>query len=87
MNARAKKLREEALELPKKARVELVHDLLLSLEDKPFDSPEAVTKAWAEEIDARVADVKTGRVKLVGMEKALRDVRGGLKRGRARRTR
>lgn len=45
MNARAKKLREEVLELPKGARAKLAHDLLLSLEDEPFDPPADVQKA------------------------------------------
>jgi putative addiction module component (TIGR02574 family) len=87
VNARAKKLREEALELPKKARAKLAHDLLLSLEDEPFDAPEEVERAWAVEIDRRIRDVKEGRVKLIPAEQALRDVRASLKRVRARRAR
>jgi putative addiction module component (TIGR02574 family) len=87
VTARAKKLREEALELPKTARAKLAHDLLLSLEDPPFDPPQEVEKAWAAEIDERVRDVKEGRVKLVPVEDAVHDVRASLKRVRAQRTR
>lgn len=87
VNARAKKLREEALELPTKARAELAHDLLLSLEEEPFDAPEDVEKAWAAEIERRVQDVKEGRVKLIPADQVLRDVRAGLKRVRAQRAR
>ena len=87
MNARAKKLREEALELPKKVRAELAHDLLLSLEDAPFDKPVVVEEAWAAEIERRVEDVKLGRVRLVPAEQALRSVRASLKRARTQRTR
>ena len=87
VNARAKKLREEALELPKTARAKLAHDLLLSLEDRPFDPPQEVQKSWAAEIDERVRDVKEGRVKLVPVEDAVRAVRARLKRVRAQRAR
>jgi putative addiction module component (TIGR02574 family) len=87
MNARAKKVREEALELPMKARAKLAHDLLLSLEKEPFDAPEEVEKGWSEEIDRRIRDVKEGRVKLIPMEEAFRQVRANLKRRRAQRAR
>ena len=87
MNARAKKLREEVLELPKGARAKLAHDLLLSLEDEPFDPPADVQKTWAAEIDKRVRDVKEGRVKLIPVEQAMRDVRASLKRVRTQRAR
>ena len=87
VNARAKKVREEALELPTKARAKLAHDLLLSLEEEPFDPPEEVEKAWAAEVERRVQDVKEGRVKLIPAAEALRDVRASLKRVRAQRAR
>jgi putative addiction module component (TIGR02574 family) len=87
MNARAKKLREELLELPRNTRAELAHDLLLSLEDEKFDPPEEVEKAWAEEIDRRVRDVKEGRVKLIPAAEVFRKVRASLKRVRAPRAR
>jgi hypothetical protein len=87
VNARAKKLREEALELPKAARAKLAHDLLLSLEDEPFDPPQEVERAWAAEIEKRIKDVREGRVKLIPAAEALRDVRASLKRVRARRAR
>ncbi len=87
MNARAKKLREEALELPTKARGKLAHDLLLSIEEDPFEPPEEVEKAWAAEIERRVQDVQEGRVKLIPAVEALRDVRASLKRVRASRAR
>ncbi len=87
VNARAKKLREEVLELPKKARAKLAHDLILSLEDEPLENQEDVDKAWAEEIQRRVRDVVEGRVKLIPMDQAMRQVRASLKRVRASRTR
>ena len=80
VNTRAKKLREEVLELPRATRAELAHDLLLSLEEGELEAPEAVEKAWAEEIDRRLLDVKEGRVKLIPAEEAFRQVRANLKR-------
>ena len=87
MNARAKKVRDEALDLPKSARAQLAHDLLLSLEDEPAEEQSAVDEAWAAEIDRRVRDVKEGLVKLVPASEALRTVRAGLKSSRAQRAR
>lgn len=87
VTARAKKLRDEALELPMRLRAKLAHDLLLSLEDEPFDSPEEVEKTWTAEIDRRIQDLKEGRVKLIPAEQALRDVRASLKRVRSQRAR
>ncbi len=87
MNARTKKVREEALELPTKARAKLAHDLLLSLEEEAFDPPEEVEEAWAAEVERRARDVKEGRMKIIPAAEALRDLRAGLKRVRAQRAR
>jgi putative addiction module component (TIGR02574 family) len=87
VNARAKKIREEALELPTNVRAKLAHDLIISLEDEPLESPEDVEKAWASEIDRRIKDVKEGRAKLIPADEALRSVRASLKRVRAQRAR
>lgn len=87
VNARAKKIREEALELPTKARAKLAHDLILSLEGEPLESPEDVEKAWAAEINRRIEDVKEGRAKLIPADQALRSVRASLRRSRAQRAR
>jgi putative addiction module component (TIGR02574 family) len=87
VNARAKKLREEALELPMKARAKLAHDLLLSLEDEPFDAPEDGEREWAAEIERRIKEVEEGRVKLIPAEQVSRSLRARLKRLRTRRSR
>ena len=87
VNVRAKKLREEVLELPRATRAELAHDLLLSLEEGELEAPEAVEKAWAKEIDRRMLDVKEGRVKLIPAEEVFRQVRANLKRVRTQRGR
>ena len=53
-------LREQALSLSPEERAALAHDLLLSLEDEPFDAPDEVEAAWAEGIRRRAADVRAG---------------------------
>lgn len=49
-------LENQALQLSPKERGELIHRLIVSLEAEPEDSPEAIAKAWDEEIARRVAE-------------------------------
>ena len=63
MGAILKELEEQALRLPPKERGELIHRLLVSLEGEPEDSPEAIARAWDEEIARRVADMDAGRTR------------------------
>ena len=67
MNARAKKVLEEALELSEEERSELVDELIVSL--PKFADPE-IEKAWDEEIERRVREVNEGRVQLIDGEEA-----------------
>ena len=50
---------------PLKERSELAHRLLVSLDGEPEDSPEAIARAWDEEIARRVADMNAGRTKWI----------------------
>ena len=61
MAAALKDIEAQALQLSPKERGELIHHLILSLEGTPEDSPEAVAKAWDEEIARRVADMEAGK--------------------------
>ncbi len=63
MGAILKELEEQALRLPPKERGELIHRLIVSLEGKSEDSPEAIAQAWDEEIARRVADMDAGRTR------------------------
>ena len=63
MGAILKELEEQALRLPPKERGELIHRLIVSLEGKSEDSPEAIAHAWDEEIARRVADMDAGRTR------------------------
>lgn len=56
-----KDIEEQALQLSPKERGELIHHLIVSLEGTPEDSPEAIAKAWDEEIARRVADMEAGK--------------------------
>ena len=61
MAAILEKIEIEALQLSPKERGELIHRLIVSLESEPEDSPEAIAKAWDEEIARRVADMDAGK--------------------------
>ena len=54
-------LENQALQLSPKERGELIHRLIVSLESEPEDTPEAIAKAWDEEIARRVADMDAGK--------------------------
>lgn len=61
MAAALKDVEEQALRLSPKERGELIHSLIVSLEATPDDSPEAIARAWDEEIARRVADMDAGK--------------------------
>ena len=61
MGAMLEELESQALQLSPKERGELIHRLIASLEGEPEDTPEAIAKAWDEEIARRVADMDAGK--------------------------
>ncbi|GAB1232787.1 hypothetical protein UT4_12530 [Ferrigenium sp. UT4] len=61
MGAMLEELENQALQLSPNERGELIHRLIVSLEGEPEDSPEAIAKAWDEEIARRVADMDAGK--------------------------
>ena len=61
MGAMLEELENQALQLSPKERGELIHRLIVSLESEPEDTPEAIAKAWDEEIARRVADMEAGK--------------------------
>jgi len=52
-------LAEDALKLSPRERARLAHELLVSLETTEED-PAEVERAWREEIERRMADVRAG---------------------------
>lgn len=53
-----------ALALPLDQRAELVHELLVSL-DEPLDDPQSVSAEWDAEIERRLADIDSGKTVLL----------------------
>ena len=70
MSTTTEKVCIEALSLPRQARVEIAHRLLVSLEDE--DYTEEVSEAWRTEIERRREDFRTGNAKPVSADEALR---------------
>ena len=80
MSPKALQLLREALSLPPKARADIAGTLLRSLDVE--DDPD-VEAAWAVEIERRLRDVQSGKVKLIPWEQVRRRLRAGLRRGAA----
>lgn len=74
MGAILKEIEEQAMQLPPKERSELAHRLIVSLEGKPEDTPEAIAKAWDEEIARRVADMEAGRTEWIPAEEVFKEI-------------
>ena len=71
------KVRSEALNSPEAERVELAHDLVVSL-DGPPDSD--VERAWDAEIMRRLSEIDSGTAKLVDRKEFRRRMRARLNR-------
>lgn len=77
MNARARQLLDELLQLSAGDRALIAAELNASL-----DSPEEVAKAWAHEIRRRADDIANGSAELVDKDVALAEIRERLRAGR-----
>ena len=82
MTGKAQRVLREALKLPPKARADIAGTLLHSLDQREDPDVEA---AWALEIERRLSDVESGKVKLVPWERARKSLWAGLKRARTTR--
>ena len=74
MGAALKEIEEQALRLLLKERGELAHRLIVSLDGEQEESPEAIAKAWGEEIARRVAEIDAGTAKLVPHEEVVAEI-------------
>jgi len=83
MTAVLKEIEDQALSLPPKERGELIHRLIVSLEGEPEDSPEAIAKAWDEEIARRVADMEAGRTEWIPADEVMAQLRGKINAAKA----
>lgn len=69
MTADLKAILDQVLSLPKSDRVELLSELLESL-----DSPEDVESAWTAEIRERLAEYRAGKAELVDWAEARAEI-------------
>ena len=74
MNAVFKDLEAQVLALPERERNALVARLLDSLESVFDDSPDAVARAWDEEIARRIADCDAGRTQGIPLEQVQAEI-------------
>lgn len=74
MNAVFKDLEAQVLALPERERSALMSRLLESLDTVFDDSPEAVARAWDEEIARRIADCDAGRTQGIPLEKVQAEI-------------
>lgn len=81
MMLKARKVLREALDLPPKARADIAGTLLRSLDR---DDDPGVESAWAAEVERRIHDVDSGRVKLVPWTQVRRRLQTTLRRGRSK---
>ena len=75
MAALLKEIEDQALSLTPKERGELIHRLIVSLDGEPEDTPEAIAKAWDEEIARRVADMDAGITKWIPADEVMTRLR------------
>ncbi len=76
MSTTTEKVCIEALSLPRDARAEIAHRLLVSLEGEDF--ADDVSDAWRKEIDRRRADFRESRANAVSAEEALRQAHAAI---------
>lgn len=74
MGSSAKRLLDDALQLPRNERGELAARLLESLDDET-DDPVEVQRAWEAEIERRLREVQDGTAELIDGEEFLRELR------------
>jgi putative addiction module component (TIGR02574 family) len=72
INPQVSELLEKALTLSTQDRGLLIDRLIESLDDAPAD--EGVEAAWDEEIQRRVDDIRSGRVKTIPGEQVLQEM-------------
>jgi putative addiction module component (TIGR02574 family) len=73
-----------ALKLSVKERARIAHQLILSLEDEPFEDQQEVDNAWAVEIKRRIAEFETGKVQGVPADKVFLEARAKIRNRRRR---
>ena len=75
MKSNVDKLIAQALALTPVEREVLIRRLVISLDGDPEDTPEAIAKAWDDEIARRVADMDAGRTQWIPANVVMNNVR------------
>lgn len=75
MAASLKEIESQALQLSPPDRGELIHRLIFSLEGESEESPEAIAKAWDDEIARRVADMDAGSTQWIPADEVMTRLR------------
>lgn len=83
MAAVFKDIETQALALPERERSALVARLLDSLESAFDDSPDAVARAWNEEVARRVSEFESGAGQDIPLEQVQAELQAMLDHGRA----
>lgn len=63
-----KEIEAQALQLSSQERGQLIQRLIVSLDGESQDTPEAIAKAWDDEIARRVAEIDAGTAVLIPHE-------------------
>ena len=82
MTAVFKDIEAQALALPERERSALVARLLDSLDSVFDDSPEAVARAWSEELGRRIAEFESGGGQDIPLEQVQSELKAILDHGR-----
>ena len=65
----------QALRLPAEERAELASVLLASLDGEPEDDPAEVERLWIEEVERRLEELRSGKVKGIPAEEVFAKLR------------
>ena len=76
MKATLEKVAEEALSLPPTDRVALTRILIHALDAEAAESPAEVEAAWHKEVERRLDEVLSGRVKTIPAAEVFAKLRG-----------
>jgi putative addiction module component (TIGR02574 family) len=74
MSKALKRLASEVLSLPHGQRAELARALLLSLDSATYEDSGVVEKAWAEEVERRVAELRSGAVQAIPGDQVFKEL-------------
>lgn len=75
MTANLKELAAQALQLSPEERGRLAHELIMSLEAEPKETPQAIAEAWETEIARRIADMDAGVTQWISGEELIAKMR------------